>query len=136
MEMATNSILAAYCWAKRWPHIAKMLEVIDDPNVEDTGKVFESQNSRWYLFHVSVAYVRTTIPSSLCCTSNKCIRAAGRLKAVIQGALPHLGSGTLRPRLPDERDKDYERNTSAALLLKTRQACLNPFDDKVRACIG
>lgn len=70
------------------------------------------------------------------CTSNKCVRAAGRLKAVIQAALPHLGSGTLRPRLPSELDKEYERNISAALLLKTRQACstrLNPFDDTVRA---
>ena len=57
---------------------------------------------------------------------------------MIQAALPHLGSGTLRPRLPSELDKEYERNTSAALLLKTRQACstcLNPFDDKVHAYI-
>ena len=38
MEVATNSILAGYCWAKRWPHVAKMLEVIDEPDFcEDTG---------------------------------------------------------------------------------------------------
>ena len=38
MEMATNNILAGYCWAKRWPYVADMLEVIDDPHsYGDTG---------------------------------------------------------------------------------------------------
>ena len=48
---------------------------------------------------------------------------------MVDGGLADLGTGTLRPRLPNERDKEYERNTSAALLLKTRQFAaigLNP----------
>lgn len=41
-----------------------MLEVIDDPNDKDTGKVFESQKSRWQLPHVpKLTSVPTTIPS-------------------------------------------------------------------------
>ena len=47
--------------------------------------------------------------------------AVGKVKAVVDGGLADLGTGTLRPRLPNERDKEYERNTSAALLLKVRQ---------------
>lgn len=125
MEMAINSILAAYRWAKRWPHVANMLEVIEDPNDEDTGRSLRVNEKLWCLPHVSKAYVSAHYQSFFfVCTSNKCVRGAGRLKAVIQGALPHLGSGTLRPRLPNEHDKEYERNITAALLLKTRQALL------------
>lgn len=50
--------------------------------------------------------------------------AVGKIKAVIDDGLADLGTGTLRPRLLNERDKEYERNTSAALLLRTRQVCL------------
>ena len=53
------------------------------------------------------------------------VMAAGELQSLIDGGIAHLGSGTLRPRFVNERDKDYERNTSAALLLTTRQVCWN-----------
>lgn len=63
------------------------------------------------------------------------VTAAGELQGVIDGGLAHLGSGTLRPRLANERDKDYERNTSAALLLMTRQVCWNGLKDSLEAPI-
>lgn len=53
------------------------------------------------------------------------VTAVGELQGVIDGEPAHLGSGTLHPHLTNERDKDYERNASAALLSKTRQVYWN-----------
>ena len=50
---------------------------------------------------------------------------------MIDGGLADLGTGILRPRLPNERDKEYERNTSAALLMKTRQVCSDGPEPKL-----
>lgn len=48
MEVETNSILAGYRWAKGWPHVAKMLEVIDNPKFcEGSGKLFETCQPVW-----------------------------------------------------------------------------------------
>ena len=58
MEMATNSILAGYCWAKKWPHVAKLLELIDKPDFyEDTGKFVKSSNGCACILHFCMLFI-------------------------------------------------------------------------------
>lgn len=54
-------------------------------------------------------------------SSSETYVSTGKLTALIDEGLADVGFGTLRARLPNEQDKDYERNTTAALLLKSRQ---------------
>ena len=142
METATNSILAGYCWATKWPHVAKLLEVIETPDFcEDTGELVESSSGSVTISHVLCWCVPVVIhqSTSVFPVQSAFLRASCavvKVKSAIDGGLADLGTGVLRPRLPNERDKEYERNTSAALLLKTRCAVLGLNTNSVVASVS
>lgn len=74
MEMATNSILAGYHWAKKWPHVAKLLEVIEKPDFcEDTGKLVESSSESVCVSQFCMPCACVLLFSSISISCKECI---------------------------------------------------------------